>query len=55
MAELARAADITPATLSKAEAGKKVRRHVWGKILKGINSMSNKNHTYGMPDIRDQQ
>ena len=53
LAELARAAGISPATLNKAEDGEKVRPHLWGKILKGINSMANKNRTYEMRDIRN--
>jgi transcriptional regulator with XRE-family HTH domain len=54
IAEVARASDITPPTWSKAENGKGVRKNVWGKVLKGINSMSNKSRTYVMSDIREQ-
>ena len=51
--ELARAAGITPATLSKAETGEQVRRYLWGRILKAINGMPDKNRSYSMSDIRD--
>jgi DNA-binding XRE family transcriptional regulator len=50
--ELAKEADISAATLKKAETGGAVRPHVWGKILKGINNLPNKNHVYAMSDIR---
>jgi hypothetical protein len=50
---VARAADVSPATLRKAEMGYAVRPYVWGKILKGLNSMPNKNLTYEMSNIRD--
>jgi predicted transcriptional regulator len=55
IAEVARASDITPSTWSKAENGKRVREHIWGKILKGINSMPNKSRTYGVSVIRELQ
>lgn len=50
--ELARSADITAATLSKAESGEQVRRYVWGKILKGINAKPDKTKSYSMSEIR---
>lgn len=53
MVQVAQAAGITSTTLSKAEAGKTIRRHIWGKILKGINAMPNKNRAYTLPDISD--
>ena len=53
MVELAQAAGITPATLRKAEARLPIRQHIWGKILKGINAMPNKNHSYVLADILD--
>ena len=53
LSELARAAQISTATLGKAESGDGVRPYVWGKILKGINSMPNKNRVYALSDIND--
>lgn len=53
MVELAQAAGITSATLRKAEVGKPIRQHIWGKILKGINGMPDKNRSYVLADISD--
>jgi len=50
--QLAGAADISPATLKRAETGVLVREYIWGKILKGINKMDNKTRTYTMSDLR---
>ena len=50
--EVARAADIAPATLTKAESGEAIQPRIWGKILKGINSLPNKGKVYAMSDIR---
>jgi transcriptional regulator with XRE-family HTH domain len=49
--DLASAAGICPATLRHAENGEPVREYIWGKILKGINSLDNKTRTYTMSDI----
>jgi len=51
--ELAGQAGIAPATLRKAEEGEAVRPYVWGKILKGINTMPNKSRAYDIGEIRD--
>ena len=51
--ELARAAQISTATLGKAESGDRVRPYIWGKILKGVNSMLNKSRVYILSDIND--
>jgi len=50
--EVARIAEISLATYRKAESGVEVRPYIWGKVLKGINAMPHKNHTYEMSDIR---
>jgi transcriptional regulator with XRE-family HTH domain len=52
MSQVARASGISPATLKRAESGESVREYVWGKILKGINSLDNKTRRYEMTDIR---
>jgi predicted transcriptional regulator len=51
LVELARSSGIAPATLSKAEDGERIRKYVWGKILKGMNKMSDKRRNYEMADI----
>lgn len=50
--ELAAASGICEITLRRAERGERVREHIWGKILKGINSMENRSRVYRLPDIR---
>ena len=47
------AAPTSVATLRKAESGEPIRDHIWGRILKGLNSSYKKNKTYTMDDIKD--
>jgi transcriptional regulator with XRE-family HTH domain len=51
--ELARQSGINAATLRKAELGEPVRTDIWGRILKGINSMANKSRIYELRDIQN--
>jgi transcriptional regulator with XRE-family HTH domain len=51
--EVAAACGISAATLRKAEEGKHpLREDIWGKILKGINSMPKKTRVYKMGDLK---